>query len=135
MAWLIVQISIGRAIRFRIGLDQSGELRQVRPPCFQDIARNRAHRDLSAIPPIVPESRGKICHPSSSPADRPRGSTAGLDVPLRSRTDGDKLPFLVHLAILFKAYRMMLRLHSVLSYSPLAFPSTSVLEEPSRRSF
>ena len=55
--------------------------------------------------------------------------------------DGDELPFSVHLAILFKVYRMTLRLHSVLSLSPAALASKSarkncpagVLDGPSWR--
>jgi hypothetical protein len=35
------------------------------------------------------------------------------------------LPFSFHLAILFKVYRMALRLHSVLSLSPVVLASTS----------
>jgi hypothetical protein len=42
--------------------------------------------------------------------------------------DRNELPFSVHLAILFKVYRMTLGFHSVLSFSPLALPSTSARE-------
>ena len=40
-------------------------------------------------------------------------------------SDWHELPFSVHLAILFKVYRMTLRLHSVLSLSPAALTSKS----------
>lgn len=39
--------------------------------------------------------------------------------------DKDELPFSVHLAILFKVYRMTLRFHSVLTLSPFALASTN----------
>jgi hypothetical protein len=37
--------------------------------------------------------------------------------------DGQELPFSVHLAILFKVYRMTLRFHSVISLGPFALAS------------
>ena len=58
------QAGIGHAIRFRIGLDQPGELGQLGSPRFQGIARVGSDGDLSAIS-ILLKSRGKTCRPSN----------------------------------------------------------------------
>src|SRR5579863_5377658 len=71
-----------------------------------------------------PCSRDRTCRPSNSPSGRSRESAA--DQGCRGIAhDGDELPFPVHLAILFKVYRMTLRFHSVLSLSPVALANTS----------
>ena len=54
-----------------------------------------------------------------------------IGIALGVASDGDELPFFVHLAILIKVYRMTLRLHSARSLSPLALPSTSVRKSSS----
>ncbi len=113
MAWSIVKPE-SDAIRFRIGFGHPVS-------CANFVLHaSRASRvssggDLSAITILlkVAIKRATLRNNGLAVDVDNRGS----GVPLASRTKGDELPFSVHLAILFKVYRMMLRLNSVLSLS------------------
>ncbi|MDE3186494.1 MAG: hypothetical protein KGM96_03080 [Acidobacteriota bacterium] len=88
------QAGIGRAIRFRVGLDQPGELGQLRPPRFQGVARVGSDGDLSAISILLKvEIKRAALRTYGLPMYKDQAIKRGSCVPFASRTTGTNCHF------------------------------------------